>query len=648
MRMSSLGRLLLTLVAALSLLGAAAGQTPRTDGSDGLGAPAASAPAGPPAPRPSAAAPLAPEVLQLRRDLEQTVRSSGSRSAAHSVLVVSLDRGDTLFSVNADLPLAPASNMKLFSTAAALYYLGPNFRYSTFALADGEVRDGALYGDVVLYGTGDPAISSRMLPGALPPLRALADSLVAHGVREIHGDVVGDGSYFDDAWIGEGWREEYRLASYSAPVGALSLAENIVSIRVVPGSAAGQPAEIRTTPSTVGLLVQNRVRTVAGGGSSVRFSYDAEGLVIEGQLARGHPGVARTVTVVDPANFAASAFRNVLEQAGVRVHGRVRTVRTPESSPVGRGTRTAAGDGSAPPPARVLGSHLSPPLAEIAAVTNHVSQNLFAEALFKTVGRVALGEGSFLSGSRAVQYFLECEQPVDFSTLNFVDGSGLSPLNRLTARATIHLLDLMTRTDVWETFYASLPEAASPEGGRHSLRGRMGGTPAGRNLRAKTGTISNVSSLSGYVRAANGELLAFGIFVNDVPSTWQAKRMEDAIGARLARFSRATEAEPVEPAPEADPEQPAGTEAETGAEAARRPEPSGPERARPAAAPPVPSASPAPPAVAPATRTHRVARGETLDGIARRYGTTVADLQRLNPGVQPRRLQIGQTLRVPG
>jgi serine-type D-Ala-D-Ala carboxypeptidase/endopeptidase (penicillin-binding protein 4) len=597
------------------------------------------APGGEVSPEPAAALPVAPAVLELRRDLDQVVRTGLPRASPHGILVVSLDRGDTLFSSNPDLSLAPASNMKLFSTAAALYYLGPSFRYSTFALADGEIRDGILDGDVVLYGTGDPAISSRLLTGALPPLRALADSLLARGVREIRGDVVGDGSYFDDVWIGEGWREEYRLASYSAPIGALSLAENIVSVRIVPGAAVGQPAEVRTVPSTIGFQVQNHVRTVASGASSVRITYHPDGLLLQGQITRGHAGIARTVSVVDPANFAAAAFRNVLEQAGIVVHGGVRTVRDVSGSPVGRGLRGGnGGDGRNGPPPRVMGIHLSPAMDELTTVTNHVSQNLFAEALFKTVGRVALGEGTFPGGSRAVRYFLECENPLDTTHLQLIDGSGLSPLNRVTARATIHLLDLMTRTDVWETFYNSLPEAAAPTGGLHSLRNRMGGTPAARNLRAKTGTISNVSSLSGYVRAANGELIAFAIYSNDVPTTAFAKRMEDAIGIRLARFTR-----PAEPA--------AVPDAENGPPADPSPEPEAAEPL-PASDEPAPGATATPPApaeppAAAAPRVHTVAQGETLGAIARRYGTTVAELERLNPGLQPRRLQIGQRLTVP-
>lgn len=588
-----------------------------------------------PAPTPAAPAPVDDEVVELRGALDQLLRSGVARNADYSVLVVSLDRGDTLFSHNPDMPLAPASNMKLFSTAAALYYLGPNFRYSTYALADGPIENGVLQGDLVLYGTGDPTISSRMLSSALTPLRGLADSLKAMGVTAIAGDVVGDGSYFDASYIAEGWRDEYRLASYSAPVGALSLAENIVSIRVSPGSSAGQPAQIRTTPATDGLLVQNRVRTVGSGRSSVRFSYHPDGLVVEGQLTRGHLGVARTVTVVDPGNFAAAAFHRILEEGGVEVAGDVRSVRDPQASPIGRGTRTPAASVESAPPPRVIATHLSPTLQEIATVTNHISQNLYAEALFKTVGRVALGEGSFEAGAEAVRYLLECENPIDFGGMTMVDGSGLSPLNRVPTRAVIHLLDLMTRTDVWEDFYLSLPEAASPDGGRHSLRGRMGGTAAARNLRAKTGTINNVSALSGYVRADNGELLAFSIFGNKLGATWQAKRLEDNIGARLARFTR--------PDPEVEPE-PIGAVV---LDSATSPAPADTSTAPP----PIPATTPEPPPVSearPTTRTHRVARGEVLGTIARRYGATVAELQRMNPGLDARRLQIGQTITVPG
>lgn len=640
-------RAILILVPVFAVLGIAPGRSPAGEPVPPMAVftTAADVVVADPVPPPDEPEPLPPpsfEVLDLRSDLEGLIRSATVRNSVHGVLVVSIDRGDTLFSHNADVPLAPASNMKLFSTSAALYYLGPDFRYSTYALADGPIVDGVLDGDLILYGTGDPAISSRMLTGALTPLNALADSLRARGITEVRGDILGDGSYFDDSWIAEGWREEYRLDSYSAPIGALSLAENVVRVRVTPGGAAGAPASIGTTPSTHGLLIQNRVTTTTGGRSSVRFSWDPDGLVIEGQLVRGHPGVTRTVTVVDPANFAAAAFRTVLENAGIEINGDVRTVRRSEGSPVSFGAVSTNGGGSVPP--RVVGTHLSPTLRELTSVANHVSQNLFAEAFFKTVGRVVLGDGSFQGGALAVQYFLECEKPFDFSAMRLVDGSGLSPINRVTPRATVHLLDLMTRTDVWEPFYESLPEAASPLGGQHSLRGRMRGTAAAGNLRAKTGTINNVSGLSGYVRSADGELLAFSILANEVPSTSRAKRTEDQIGARLAQFSR-----PPGDVVAAGTLTGVGAEADatglsdviSGNDAGIPGTPGGnssSSSSQPALLTPEPTVVP---------RTHQIRAGQTLEAIANQYGTTVAELRRLNPGVEPRRIQIGQTITLP-
>ncbi len=624
--MPRLKRPLLIASLSLALLGVASGRAPLAAPQEAASAPSA-APAAAPVPPP---APPAAEVLALRGDLERLVRDAGP-GARVSVLVVSLDRGDTLFSHLPDLSLVPASNLKLYSTAAALYYLGPDFRYSTYVLGTGEVEEGVLTGDLVLYGTGDPSISGRLLESSLSTFREMADSVAAQGIREVRGAVVGDGSYFDSAWIGDGWEEDDRMSWYAAPVGALSFAENVVSVRVLPGGAAGEPARIRTTPQTEGLAVENRVRTVASGATRIRFEQGADGLVVEGQIARRHPGLARSLPVVDPGNFAAAAFRAVLEERGIRVAGGVRSVRDAGSSAVALAAGSAA-PAEEPAPPRVLAVHLSPTLAELTRLTNHISHNLFAEAMLKAVGRVALGDGSFAGGGRAVRYFLECEANVDSASLHIVDGSGLSNLNRVTARTTVQLLDYMRRSGVGETFYASLPEAATRNDLAHSLRNRMGGTAAAGNLRAKTGTIQHVSSLSGYVRAADGENLAFSIIANGVPSTWRAKRAEDAIGARIARFSR----------PEAAPQ--LGEPLPTALAAPDR----SPEAAPAPAASPAPARSAPAPKPAPAARTHRVKSGDTLDGIARRYDTSVRELQRLNPGLDPRRLQIGQRVRVPG
>jgi len=278
---------------------------------------------------------------------------------------------------------------------------------------------------------------------------------------------------------------------------------------------------------------------------------------------------------------------------------------------------------------RVIAVHQSPPLFEILSIVNKRSHNLYAEQVLRTVGRVVLGSGSVAGGERAIQLMLERANGAEPGALAMHDGSGLSVLDRVSPRNVVELLAAMSRTPMFETYLATLPQA-----GERGLR-RMGGTAAQGNLRAKTGTINNVSALSGYVTAANGERLAFSIISNGVPSTWRAKRVEDQIGARLAAFTRPR------PAAAAQPERPAP---------APVPDGTPPPDTAPAQRVAAPSTAPAPattPAEAPAARTHVIRSGDTLDGIARSYGTTVAALRQANPGLNPRRLIPGREVRLP-
>jgi D-alanyl-D-alanine carboxypeptidase/D-alanyl-D-alanine-endopeptidase (penicillin-binding protein 4) len=405
---------------------------------------------------PGAAPAEAPAAYALRQDLASVLARASADGGRRALLVVSLDRGDTLFSQRADEPLAPASNLKLYTTAAALSYLGPDFRWSTYLVAQGEVREGVLLGDLVLYGTGDPTLSRRMTEGAPRVLAALADSLRMLGVRRVQGDVVGDGSYFGGQGVGEGWNPDDLRAWYAAPTGALNADEN-----------------------------------VAGG--------------------RGRP-------FADPAAHAAALLREALGSRGISVGGRVRTRFDAAPSPGAEG--------------RIVAVHLSPPLAQVAEVTNHVSHNLFADAMMRTVGRAAGGDGSFPAGAAAVRRLL-AEAGADTSVVRMFDGSGLSRMDRVTARSTVNLLAWMARGPLADVYAASLPGAAEPGGLK-----RMYDSPAAGKLRAKTGTIHGVSSLSGYVTAAGGERLAFSIIANGVPDVHRAKRVEDEIGERLAAFRR--------------------------------------------------------------------------------------------------------------
>lgn len=473
----------------------------------------------------------APEraVAALRAELFALLRASGGPPDARSVLVVSRDRGDTLFALNPDLPLIPASNVKLYTTAAALFYLGPRFRYSTLLFADGELKDGILYGDLVLVGMGDPSLSARPLGTGPSALHAFADTLRARGIHEVRGRVVGDDTFFDNSWTGAAWEADDRLAWYAAPVDALTVEESMVTLHVRPGGAPDRPARIETEPATEGLRIQNRVGTVARGPDRVRVMYDDGALIVTGQVRAAGGGVQQRVPVADPGQYAAAALLGLLRQRGVAVSGGASTMAAPEPFPT-------QPNPAAPLPSRaarqLVAVHLSPPLAEMVRITNHRSHNLFAEALFKTVGRVAAGEGSFAGGRRAVHRMLH-EMGTDTATVQLADGSGLSRPNRTTTRATVRLLDWLAESDVWEPFFASLPVAGSPAGLR-----RMYGTAAAGNLRAKTGTIRGVSALSGYVTTADGEQLLFSIMANGLGSTAHAKQTENAVAAALAGFRR--------------------------------------------------------------------------------------------------------------
>lgn len=543
----------------------------------------------------------------LVSQLQSAIDAAGWDQDRWSVLVVSLAAGDTLFAHRAEASVLPASNLKLFTTAAALYTLGPDHRYSTYLTGTGPVRAGVLEGDLYVYGTGDPTISDRFFDSKTTVWEALADSLAAAGVQRIAGDVVGDASYFEGPGFGQGWQQAYVTHTYAAVASALSFNDNVVTLRVTPGDRAGAPARIQFVPGGE-VAVRNEAATTTSGRSWIeveRAGYDAP-TVLRGDVRQGGTAHWRAFPVSDPARFAVSVLVQVLRERGIQVDGGIRTVEAAEASPI-TGQTVFAPVSEEDPVIQVLAIHRSPPLQEILTVINQRSHNLYADAVLRTVGRVATGSGSARGGEAAVLALLE-EAGAAGAAVRMDDGSGLSLLNRASARSIVELLAFMADSPFASAYMATLPEAANDRGLR-----RMQQTAAAGNLRAKTGTIDRVSALSGYVRAENGEMLAFAILANDVPSTWTAKRVEDRIGARLASFSRP---------------------------------------ARTGTGPAVAASTPSPDTVADTTEPERTSEyviqsGDTLEGIARKRSTSVAAIREANPGVDARRLIPGRSLTIP-
>jgi D-alanyl-D-alanine carboxypeptidase/D-alanyl-D-alanine-endopeptidase (penicillin-binding protein 4) len=439
-----------------------------------------------------------------------------TRSGEWGVMVTSVTRGDTLFAHNAGAELRPASTMKLFTTGLAFSRFGPEYQFSTDVLRDGAVSsDGTLHGSLILRGDGDPSLSGRFMDGGPnAPMAALAQRVVAAGIKTISGGVIGDATAFDDSLVPSGWLTRYLGAAYAARVSGLSLNENVVWVAVSPGTASH--AEVVLEPMTTAMTVINKVRTVGGRGSSLHLSKRSDGTItVSGSIGRSSPTRRYSYVVDDPALFSAGALRAALESLGVKIAGPTRLAPTPAG-------------------AVKVASLPSPTLNRIVSAMNRESINLYAELLFRDGARGPqhIVQGTVANGNRAMGQFLTSVGATPSSVYN-ADGSGLSINDRVTARSTVQLLEYAHRAPWGPEFHASLPVAG--ESGTQSKR--MKGSPAQGNLHAKTGTTNDVIALAGYVTAVDGEVLAFSFIYNGT-DRWTAKSTIDVMGETLASFSR--------------------------------------------------------------------------------------------------------------
>ncbi len=437
------------------------------------------------------------------------------RSGKFGVMVVSLTRGDTVFSRYGDEMMQPASTMKLFSTAVALDRFGPEHSFSTDVLRDGPIgADGTVQGNLYLRADGDPSLSSRFFKDANLPMATLAQSVAAAGVKKFTGDLIYDASAFDDRKIPEGWKTSYLGASYAARVSALSLNENLVWVVVNP---AGKVAQVTLDPITTTIPMRSSVRVVNGRGGRISARRNSDGGIdVSGTIGSMSGSLRYSLVVEDPALFTAGALQAALQNVGVTGTGNVRAARTP-----GNATKVAS-----------LGS---PPLSEIVSEMNRESINIVAELLFRDAARAAAadGVGSAEIGLAHLRDFMRNKVGADPQAIRVFDGSGLSTLDYLTPRTMIQLLSYAHKGPWSSAFHGSLPVAGESE----LLRRRMRGTPAEGNLHAKTGTTNTTVALGGYVTARNGEIMAFAFIYNGNDRA-NAKAAMDAMGATLANFVR--------------------------------------------------------------------------------------------------------------
>jgi D-alanyl-D-alanine carboxypeptidase/D-alanyl-D-alanine-endopeptidase (penicillin-binding protein 4) len=545
----------------------------------------------------AAAQPAAPGVVADPAQVEQTVAAAGSPvarlqqeldaafgdpsvNALWAVEIQSFDTGEVFFQRNAHMLVMPASNMKVVTMAVAADRLGWDFRFTTDVKTRGAIAGGVLKGDLIVSGNGDPTMSDRDKANPYMSFENWADLLKGMGITRIDGRIIGDDNLFDDQPLGEGWMWDDLTGSSAPPGGALQFNENLVRVVIAPAAAPGQPATVRLEPEGSGLTLRANVMTIAAPTTPVtpdpslpralRVSRALGSSVLEvtGVIQVDANEISRQTPVLNPTIYYVNSLRDTLIRKGIEVSGAAVDI-----DDVTDEARPAA-------PLRTLFVHGSSPLSEIGKTFMKVSQNTFGETLMTTIGERSGRTEKFLAAAAGPigavpptttggtttsattppaltatvapavapsrHFQVEAAREVYEDVLSswgipdtqhvIADGSGLSRYNFLTAHMLVRILRQMAR----DPHHAAAFEATLPIAGKDgTLERRMKGTRAENNVRAKTGTIANVRSLSGYVRTRDNELIGFSVIANNFKAR---SATIDAVAElaieRLANFTR--------------------------------------------------------------------------------------------------------------
>jgi D-alanyl-D-alanine carboxypeptidase/D-alanyl-D-alanine-endopeptidase (penicillin-binding protein 4) len=438
---------------------------------------------------------------------ESLVSAAPVNKGEWGLLVVDAATGETLYEKNADRYFTPASNMKLLTTALVLDKLGPGFRFRTTVETHGAIAQGVLSGDLILVGRGDPNLSNRKFPFDVkeefdgPPekvLIELADQVVARGVKEISGDIVGDDSYFPRDRYPDGWEIDDMVWEYGAAISAIVLDDNTVALTLTPGEKPGDRVEGVVEPATPDFAVRNEVTTsdkaekahltlVRDPGSNM--------VVVSGSLPAKSAPQKHVLAIQEPAQHAASTLARLLADRGVKFWGTVRANHDPDPAEASR---------------TVLAEHMSLPLGDTLKLVNKISQNLHTEILLRTAARQ---QGRWAKSDDLLKFPEEFYAKAGIAPGDVVqeDGSGMSRHDLVTPRALVALLLYAQKQSWFPVYFGSLPVA----GIDGTLTDRMKKAGMMGRIHAKTGSVEHVQTLSGYADTPGGRRLIFSFLSNN-------------------------------------------------------------------------------------------------------------------------------------
>jgi D-alanyl-D-alanine carboxypeptidase/D-alanyl-D-alanine-endopeptidase (penicillin-binding protein 4) len=498
---------------------------------------------------PTVTATPTPVQIQTIADLQSKIRTTLTRPELRrgqvGVKIVSLDTAQTIYEENAEKYFMPASNMKSFTVAAALEKLSPDFKFVTSVFAaSAPDADGIVRGDLTVFGRGDVSFSTAFYDGDYyKGLTALAEKIVGAGVKRIEGNLIGDESYFTGNPVPEGWEWDDLQWYYGAEISALPVNDNAVDLFVKPG-AVNSPCAVQVLPPNTIVKIVNRCQTVSGNSKrelQIVKKLDQNILEIGGTMPAQDKGFAGYVAVSRPAQLFVEMLRGLLIQRGITITGQNKVVSAKDKLILTNGSSLAPVE---------LARLESPPFSLIAAKTMKPSQNTYTETILWTLGEeigrkqeaiLATDEISIARlrktssaelGLKAARNFFAQAGIAGDSVIQW-DGSGLSRHNLITPASAVQLYIFMSKS----RYAAAWRDSLTIGGVDGTLKNRFKETAAANNVRGKTGTIDQVSSLSGYVTTASGERLVFSILVNGVNEAGKRQAAIDEIVVALANFN---------------------------------------------------------------------------------------------------------------
>jgi serine-type D-Ala-D-Ala carboxypeptidase/endopeptidase (penicillin-binding protein 4) len=451
----------------------------------------------------------------IQTTIAKYLKRPGVRSAQWGIRVMDPATSDVLLEVNPDKTFLPASVLKVVTTSTALEKLGPDFRYRTGVYTNGTIDpDGIVSKDLILVGRGDPNLTDPY--GELmekPAFQELAEELKNQGIKKIHGDIIGDDSYFNPETAIKGWTSQDLKTVYGAPINALSINNNVLWIYARP-TQYKERVIVELEPRNSYFHIRNLATT--GGRRArktvnVRLIRGTNTIVVSGILPSSQT-FGHHILLDKAAEVAAAMLKEELQKQGITVQGEIRSTHRGDVSEEEQKSWN------------LLAEHKSPPLIRALEIINKRSQNLHAEMLLRTLGAELKGEGTNEAGLQVVKEFL-VDAGIESEKIHLNDGCGLSRENLITPRFQTSLLQFLSQRYYFDLFRNTL--AISGTDG--TLRNRLAASEVRGSIHAKTGTLNGVTTLAGYMTTKSGRNLVFSIFANRVNAVTRVKKTIDEI-----------------------------------------------------------------------------------------------------------------------